>query len=170
VAGPNRKIHYAGYFGTLLTIGLMALGVAIGASSAGIAETTAPPAETAPRGMADLDAAVDRNPQDIDALFDRARAHARGENFDAAIADYSRVLALDPGNVAALHRRGIAYSDNGEYEKAIADFDAGVKITPRDSLLLLNRGMAHARNRDEDRAIQDFTRVIGFTPDYGFAY
>ncbi len=94
--------------------------------------------------------------------YRRAEMHARRQNWDQAVMEYSKAVASDPGNArysVALERaklkasadhftKGTRYASAGQLELAIAEFQ---------QTLLLNPGNQHART-ELDRAYRELRR------------
>ena len=59
-----------------------------------------------------------------------ARAYARKDMIDRAIADYDRVLQLDPALADIFNARGELWRKKGDRPKALADFGAAMKLNP----------------------------------------
>ena len=62
--------------------------------------------------------------------FNRARAYYDGEQFSAAITDYSEAIRLDPGRATAWYSRGAVYSAMKIYTQAIANYDEAIRLNP----------------------------------------
>jgi tetratricopeptide (TPR) repeat protein len=54
----------------------------------------------------DLTKAIELNPQDKEAYFNRANAYIDLEKYQEAIADYTKAIELDPEYHKACHNRG----------------------------------------------------------------
>lgn len=78
----------------------------------------------------DLDAALNLNPKNWDALFARSELEVEQGDYESAIADYSRVYAANPKNIAALRMRGVARWRAGDRAGATRDLaEAKAKST-----------------------------------------
>ena len=53
------------------------------------------------RSIADLTQAIQRNPNDANAYFDRGRAYQRNGDYDRAIVDYTKAIKLKPDDAIA---------------------------------------------------------------------
>lgn len=85
------------------------------------------------------------------ACLARGTARYNKEDYDGAIADFSRAIELDPKedyhgaedfipiigldqyNAIAYYNRGCVYSNIGDYDHAIADWEAALKIDPNNA-------------------------------------
>ena len=86
------------------------------------------------------DEAVERNPQNPEAYFNRGNAWFLKGEYDKAIADFTEAIALNPQDVAAYHDRGSAWAQKGEYEEAIADYNKAIELEPQNPQIYTNRG------------------------------
>ena len=78
----------------------------------------------AQRAVAELDTYIAHNPEHIDALLVRARAHAQMDAFDAAISDYTRLIALHAARSPELWlERARLWMEIGHIDNAIASID-----------------------------------------------
>ena len=97
--------------------------------------------------------------------FNRARAYYDGEQFSAAVADYSEAIRLDPGRATAWYSRGAvhsamrsytqAISDYDDLEKAIEDFSAAIRLAPDNAQAWRNRSIAYSQMGDAERSASD---------------
>ena len=85
-------------------------------------------------------------------LRNRAAAHLKLNNYQAALADCSRVLEDSPGDVKALYRRSLAYEGLGETELAYRDALEANSIQPNKSIQeILNR---LPKNKEEESRLR----------------
>ncbi|MCG9910404.1 MAG: hypothetical protein MH137_03805 [Flavobacteriales bacterium] len=73
-----------------------------------------------------LDKAIEKDPNNIKALLDRAFDKSTIEDFKGAIDDYTKVIELDPDNGLAYLNRGKNKNRLEDYKGAIADFDKAI--------------------------------------------
>ncbi|MBT4482504.1 MAG: tetratricopeptide repeat protein, partial [Candidatus Latescibacteria bacterium] len=100
----------------------------------------------------------------------RGNAYAKLDQYDKAIADYTKALDINPEYAIAFSNRGNAYSDSGNYETAIADFTKAIEINPRLVEAYYNRGTAYSGSGNYETAIADFTKAIEINPRLVKAY
>jgi tetratricopeptide (TPR) repeat protein len=74
--------------------------------------------------------ALKKNPDDIDALYKRARQNLDTNNLDDLLIDCKRILELNPENTAALNLSGVAYRRRREYRVAIKYFERALTFAP----------------------------------------
>ncbi len=69
---------------------------------------------------ADLEAALERDPNHVRALTNRGNLKLEDGDVDGAIADYERAIKLDDGFANAHHNLGVAYRRKGHVAKSVA--------------------------------------------------
>ena len=82
------------------------------------------------------------------------------EEYDEAIAHYSKAINFNPQMVNAYGNRGIAHRGKGEIENAIHDFDRALAIDPNHAGVFVNRGNAYLDKNELDRAIEDYEEAL----------
>ena len=105
-----------------------------------------------------------------DTYFRRGNDKTRMENYQGAIADYTRAIRLKPDDANAYYNRGNAKRELGQHFAAIADYDTTIRLKPDDALAYLNRGVAKAQLGQHFAAIADFDTAIRLKPDYANPY
>ena len=84
--------------------------------------------------IADYSLAIEINPKDAVAYFDRGTLKFILQDYSAAISDYTQVIEINPNNASAYGLRGDAKRNLHDYEGAIADYtitiEIGTKIAP----------------------------------------
>ena len=79
--------------------------------------------------LADLNRAVELDPDHADAIARRGRVHQDMERYDEALADYSRAIELRPGDAWAITGRGRVYLEMERYDEALADLSRAIGST-----------------------------------------
>ena len=121
--------------------------------------------------------AINRDPQDAEAYYNRAFVHqSKSEpDYDQAISDYTRAIELKPDFVAvAYNDRGTVYKrkDEPDYDQAISDYTRAIELTPDLAVAYSNRGNAYCRLSPPEygKAFKDYARAIKLNPNYAEAY
>ena len=78
--------------------------------------------------LAGYSKALERNPGDTFARYQRGMLLYRDWKYDEAIRDYSEILRNDPKNAEVLGSRALAYVYKGDYAAAEADTAFGLKL------------------------------------------
>jgi tetratricopeptide (TPR) repeat protein len=97
--------------------------------------------------LADLDAGLQRQPDNFAGLLARALIKQDKGDATGAIADYDAVLKGEPANTKAYYQRGLAREKVSQYEGAVADFR-----------------MALARDANMADARKALARALAMTP------
>lgn len=135
------------------------------------------------KAIADFDKAININGEFSDAYLHRGGAFsslssklngwnwrnevpkgAGKQEYERAMADYSRAIKHDPRNAQAYESRAGLWSRAREFDKAIADYTAAIEIDPTNVQYYLSRGGTFAESGDQDRAINDFTKGLTLRP------
>lgn len=100
----------------------------------------------------------------------RGDANLQHEQYEAAIADYSRALRCSIGSSArayALANRGVceARRPSGSADAAIADLTAALRLNDRLGYAYLERGTVRARQGNYHDASADYSRAIALDPN-----
>jgi len=80
--------------------------------------------------MSELDERISANPQDVDALIQRAVLNANLENFVLAKEDAEAVLALQPDSSVAYYVLGVYYNVTGECSLAEENWGKALELNP----------------------------------------
>ncbi|HZM71694.1 MAG TPA: tetratricopeptide repeat protein [Candidatus Cryosericum sp.] len=114
-----------------------------------------------------LKAAIEKNPQDTDAMLRLANLYQDAGKFDDAIAYYRRILALRPDDVNPRTDMGICLRESGHVDEALAEFRKSLEIDPRHWQTWLNVGVVSLFDRnDAETAAAAFARVEELNPGY----
>jgi len=120
--------------------------------------------------IADLGAAIDLRPNDVESRQQRALLYeAKGES-DQAIADYTEAIRSEPKRAELYRRRGLVIAANGDHDKAIDDFTEAIRLNPKDAEAYCARGAVHGGRHDFKKAIADFTEAIRIDDGFAKAY
>lgn len=112
------------------------------------------------RALADLNSALQLDPNSVSALIDRALIyHAKGD-FDRAISDFDIVLRRRKNLATAYGGRANAHRGKGDPDKALIDIDKAIRLDPKSALFRVNRGAIHRTKGDLDRAIANYDEAI----------
>ena len=87
-----------------------------------------------------LNAAIARNPNNVDAYLVRGSIYfAKGDD-GKAISDLNAAIRLDPGNAPAYLLRGIVYGYTHRYDRAIVDLTEAIRLNPDSEMAHYHRG------------------------------
>jgi len=105
------------------------------------------------------------NSNDASAYYSRGMVYFETEEYDRAIADFSKTMEIDARHADALNQRGLAYRSRGELDRAIADYSRLIEIEPQHADAYNNRGNAYGAKGDYERAIADYSRAMELDPE-----
>jgi endogenous inhibitor of DNA gyrase (YacG/DUF329 family) len=117
------------------------------------------------RTTADYGKAIELNPSNADAYYERGDAYDELGEYEKAIADYNTAIELDPNHALAYYNRGCAYGEMGEYGKAIADYNKAIELDPNDAHAHYNRGVAYREKGEAPKAVSDMEKCIRLSTD-----
>jgi lipoprotein NlpI len=116
------------------------------------------------RAIADFDAVLTIEPQQVRALFERGRFYAAVVgDVDRAVRDFDAAIEADPNSADALNYRAGIRRRNGDYDGAIRDFSASIAVND-DARIHVARGGAYRAKGDDARAVQDYEEALTLVP------
>ena len=83
-------------------------------------------------------------------MYRAASVYLSQQEYDCAIADFTKALDLNPDNVDAYKYRGLVYQSKGELDRTIADFTQAIELNPDDANAYCWRGDAYQSKGDYD--------------------
>ena len=183
------------WLAVLVGIGIVAVGVVVGAGMTGLIDlgaldewlpgrvqtllgnsestlTEAPtpvPAPTVP--VESQESSARTASSRAEAAYNRGKEHLLAGNYDSAIQAFTEAIRLNPSLGAAYNLRGIAYVVHESRESsAIQDHTEAIRINPNDAAAYNLRGGLYAVQGQYDRAIRDYTEAIRIDPGDAEAY
>lgn len=111
---------------------------------------------------------IRENPNNAGAYLHRGliRSHSQ-EDFEGAIADFSRAIELDPDRAETYNYRGTSYFWLKEFQKALADYNRAIELDPNLTLAYYNRGYVRIELNDKAGAIEDFRKGAALSKQEG---
>ena len=111
--------------------------------------------------------AVNKNPNDFDALVKLGNLFYDGQQFPMAIQYYEHALAIHPDNPDVRTDMGTAYWYTGNADKALAAMEISLKDRPGHPQTLFNLGWVRWQAKQDPKgAIQDWEQLLKANPDY----
>ena len=117
------------------------------------------------KALADAEAALVIDENDIEALLVRATILADKKRFDEALRDVNKALELQPGLVQALWRRSLVFAANKQYDEAVKDIKLLAANDPANELIQLQLGALYNAMEEPRRALDIYDRVLRVDPE-----
>ena len=114
--------------------------------------------------------AIDINPNNTMAYYNRGAALRDLKQYEAAIQSYDQAIALKPDYADAYNNRGSALGGLEQHEAAIQSFDQAIALKPDYAEAYNNRGVALKELKQYEAAAQSYDRAIALKPDYADAH
>lgn len=119
----------------------------------------------------DLNWLLQFEPNNVEALVQRALLQAKCHNYAAAVSDFALAMKLSPDDPVLRLQRGQMRLTIGDAHGAIADLSdllKGGTVDPAQIYTL--RGQAHQQLNDLENAFKDFSNALGINPDNADCY
>lgn len=100
----------------------------------------------------------------LDILLARGQVSERNQDFEQALADYTRAIALRPSLGRAFTCRGLLYLQRSDLTLALADFTESIALEPENARAWNNRGTVLLQCNQLQRALADFDRALELCP------
>jgi serine/threonine-protein kinase len=120
--------------------------------------------------VAQLTAAIAREPNNAERYVERAAAYFGRKEYDQALADFEQALRLDPGNADAYFGRGCVHLQRDEDDLALADFGEVIRLAPDAAEAYVYRGSVYGERKEYQRALADFNEALRLDPRSAEAY
>jgi len=116
--------------------------------------------------IADLDRALEIEPNNTFALLKRGSTYLEQGKFSRAVQDYRRALEIDPTMIEAYYGRALAYGQMDEHARSIEDYNRISSLDPDFSAAYFNRALAYEFMGDMDRATREYATLYALDPDF----
>lgn len=114
--------------------------------------------------------AINENPEERVAWYNRALCRIKMEDVPAAIVDLNEMIVLFPGFVSAYYLRGTLHYDTSDWKHAKIDFSKIIDIRENDALIYRKRGTTRYQLKDRSGALNDYNRAIELNPNDPIAF
>jgi tetratricopeptide (TPR) repeat protein len=120
------------------------------------------------RAIQDYDQALRINPNDADALSNRAVVYSAKGDHQQAIADESRLIDLqsDKPDADPLSSRCYERARIGQLQAALSDCTRSLSLQPSDGYTLYVRGSVSLKLKNPDASIADFNAALAIAPQH----
>ncbi|GAB4556478.1 MAG: hypothetical protein OHK0023_28880 [Anaerolineae bacterium] len=110
--------------------------------------------------LEDCQAALQHNPNLVEAYHNRGMAYSKLEKYQEAAAAYSEALRLAPKNIRLYVNRGVVRAHLNDHDGAIADYTAALEINPNLAEAYFNRSLSHNARDNFEAAIKDYSQAM----------
>ncbi|BCU13437.1 tetratricopeptide repeat protein [Microcystis aeruginosa] len=110
------------------------------------------------------------NSTTAETYFKQGEDYRNNNQYDKAIAAYTKAIEINPQYAEAYFNRGNVYHDLKEYDKAIKDYNKAIEINPQYDYAYYNRGIVYSDLKEYDKAIKDYNKAIEINPQNAEAY
>jgi tetratricopeptide (TPR) repeat protein len=115
--------------------------------------------------VADLNKAIELQPDKADYFRLRAQHLFEQEKFDAALADVDQALKMGPDHAATHELRGMILLSLDKYDDALQSFDKASELVPEAPLPYQHRGELYRQKGDLQKALEQLTKALELAPD-----
>jgi tetratricopeptide (TPR) repeat protein len=113
---------------------------------------------------------LDKDPNDVDALYHLADLYDRNAQYTEAVETYGKVVKLKPTMGYAYLKMGTAYDRLNKPAEAVAAFKKAEKYMPKYPVLFNNMGVAYGKLNKLDEEIAALKKAIKLRPTYTSAH
>jgi len=110
------------------------------------------------------------NSTTAETYFKQGEDYRNNNQYDKALAAYTKAIEVNPQYADAYLDRGIVYYNLKEYDKAMADYNKVLEINPQDAYAYHNRGLVYYNLKEYDKAMADYNKVLEINPQDADAY
>jgi tetratricopeptide (TPR) repeat protein len=103
---------------------------------------------------------IDRIPENLKKLQDRARLYRHLKQLDKAINDYNSIIDLRPQNLKARYARAELYDLQEKQRLSIQDYTYIIQSEPTNYAAIRNRSEAFYRSLNYDRSVKDCNTLL----------
>ena len=116
----------------------------------------------AKQGFADLDRAIELDPDFPDSYMDRGLEYLSRRKYSKAIDDFTRLIELRP-EAQSYFLRGLAFEGLMEIERAIEDYSEAIRLAP-EAEYFLSRASSRLLLGELSEAIEDCDKAVECDP------
>lgn len=114
---------------------------------------------------------VTQNSNDAEAFFNQGNANVDSEDYQEAIADFTKAIKINPTYKDAYYWRAYVYRKLKNYQAGIADYTKLISLNPDSRLFYYyDRGNAYRELKNYQAAIADYTKAMKINPNDADAY
>lgn len=119
------------------------------------------------QALAHFMAAVERNPQDAEAISNLGQVLVKLGRAGDALAHFQKALSLVPGRWEYQFNLARALGVLGRWDEAIAGYREAQRLFPNDYVTTFNLALAHHKKGDAAAAVDEYQKAIALQPNDG---
>ncbi|MGE5191727.1 MAG: tetratricopeptide repeat protein [Deltaproteobacteria bacterium] len=108
--------------------------------------------------------ALEVQPDNLQARFNRATIHMALGEWDAALSGFSEVIEMKPTLAGAWQTRAICYVRLRQWDKALSDYSKAIELQPDFTVAWLNRAHLYEILNRWEEALADYSRALQLKP------
>ena len=112
------------------------------------------------KALDSFNSAIESDPSNAEAYFNRGNVYESKGSDDKAVSDYNRAIDLKPRYAEAFINRGIVYYKKCEFERAILDYTRALDLDPSYGEAYANIGLAYTKLGKYDQALYYYNKAI----------
>lgn len=122
-------------------------------------------AESYEEALRCFEKAIEKRPNYLDALNNKAFLFiCLGQN-EQAIELFSQTIELDPASAYSYSNRGLAKIISGDVDGGLKDIQTALELDPNEAYALRSMGLYHLEMNDHQQALQNFEQAKALNPD-----
>jgi tetratricopeptide (TPR) repeat protein len=153
-------------FGATLLVGILLAVFAKGCSSGPVQKALENGTAFEEKGqfveaMVEYNRAIELDPKNTDAYYNRALLYRKQGNSKAALEDFDKIISINPNYSEPYYGRGQIYDEQGKKSKAIADYTKAIENNSNYKLAYYKRCMAYQSQGEYRKALDDAQKAKG---------
>ncbi len=123
------------------------------------------PKRAAPQSVGELEAALKRDPTNVELQVALGVAYWQQDDFSRALAAFQRAVKTRPGSAEAHNWLGVALLAQSDFPGGIAALRKAIALDPQHGRAYSNLGSALAKSGDFEQAIAVFQKALALEPN-----
>jgi tetratricopeptide (TPR) repeat protein len=119
--------------------------------------------------LADVDAAIEREPESAVAHEERAEILAEMKRYDEALAEFDKAAELAPKAIGPLVQKARVFGIQSKFKEALELLDRANELRPNNPGVLLLRASMYQELEEEEKALADVDLVLKLQPGHPLA-
>lgn len=105
--------------------------------------------------MAEYNRAIELDPRNTNAYYNRASLYQKQGKPEAAFADFNKIIEINPNYSQSYYGRGLIYDGQGQRDKAIAEYTKAIENNAYSGFAYLKRAVAYNSKGEYRKALDD---------------